>query len=143
MHKRGHAEIRPPVPCRPVSDRVEAAGGVVVRNGQVALVHRPRYDDWTLPKGKLDPGESFEEAAVREVEEETGLRAQLVRELPSTSYEVNGRPKIVRYWLMEIDEAGPFVPNDETDELRWVPLDEALRLLTYDRDRDLLASAGL
>ena len=65
-----------------MSDLIEAAGGVVVRDGQVALVHRPRYDDWTLPKGKLDPGESFEEAALREVEEETGLRAHLVRELP-------------------------------------------------------------
>jgi 8-oxo-dGTP pyrophosphatase MutT (NUDIX family) len=121
-----------------VSDRIEAAGGVVVRDGRVALVHRPRYDDWTLPKGKLDPGESFEEAAVREVEEETGLHSHLLRELPATNYVVNGRPKIVRYWLMEVDSDSPFVPNDETDELRWVPLDEALRLLTYDRDRDVL-----
>jgi 8-oxo-dGTP diphosphatase len=126
-----------------VSDLIEAAGGVVVREGQVALVHRPRYDDWTLPKGKLDPGESFEEAALREVEEETGLRAQLVRELPATHYEVNGRPKIVRYWLMDVDHEGPFVPNDETDALRWVAPDEALRLLTYDRDRDLVAGAGV
>jgi 8-oxo-dGTP diphosphatase len=126
-----------------VSERLEAAGGVVVRDGQVALVHRPRYDDWTLPKGKLDPGESFEEAAVREVEEETGLRGRLVRELPTTNYEVNGRPKIVRYWLMEVDRERPFVPNDETDELRWVPLHEALGVLTYDRDRDLLADARL
>jgi 8-oxo-dGTP pyrophosphatase MutT (NUDIX family) len=126
-----------------VSDRIEAAGGVVVRDGQVALVHRPRYDDWTLPKGKLDTGESFEQAAVREVEEETGLRARLVRELPATTYEVNGRPKIVRYWLMEVADESPFVANDETDELRWVPVDEALRLLSYDRDRELVADAGL
>ena len=126
-----------------MSDRIEAAGGVVVRGGQVALVHRPRYDDWTLPKGKLDPGESFEEAAVREVEEETGVHAHLVRELPPTTYRVGDRPKIVRYWLMEVDDDGPFVPNDETDELRWVPLDEARQLLTYDRDRDLLAEAEL
>lgn len=116
---------------------------MVIRDGRVALVHRPRYDDWTLPKGKLDAGESFEQAAVREVEEETGLRTQLVRELPATNYRVNGRPKIVRYWLMDVDHEGPFAPNAETDELRWVPLDEALRLLTYDRDRDLLAAAGL
>jgi 8-oxo-dGTP pyrophosphatase MutT (NUDIX family) len=125
-----------------VSDPVEAAGGVVVRDGQVALVHRPRYDDWTLPKGKLDPGESVEHAAIREVEEETGLRARLVRELPSTSYEVSGRPKIVRYWLMEVEDEGTFVPNEETDELRWVPLDEARGLLTYVRDRELLAAAA-
>lgn len=124
-----------------MSDRVEAAGGVVVRDGHVALVHRPRYDDWSFPKGKLGPGESFEEAAVREVEEETGLRTHLVRELPSTKYEVAGRPKLVRYWLMEVDQEGPFVPNDETDELRWIALDEALRLLTYDRDRDVLVEA--
>ena len=75
-----------------VSDRVEAAGGVVVRDGKLLLVHRPRYDDWTLPKGKLDPGESFEDAAIREVEEETGLRCSLGRELPSIEYDVNGRP---------------------------------------------------
>ena len=126
-----------------MSDRIEAAGGVVVRDGRVALVHRPRYDDWTLPKGKVDPGESFEQAAVREVEEETGLRAHLVRELQATNYDVKGRPKIVRYWLMEVDDERPFAPNDETDELRWAPLDEALRLLTYDRDRDLVAAAGI
>jgi 8-oxo-dGTP diphosphatase len=126
-----------------VSDRIEAAGGVVVRDGKVALVHRPRYDDWTLPKGKLGRGESFEEAALREVGEETGLRPRLVRELPATNYEVSGRPKIVRYWLMDVEHEGPFVPNDETDQLRWVAPDEALRLLTYDRDRELLAAAGL
>ena len=121
-----------------VSDRVEAAGGVVVRDGQVALVHRPRYDDWTLPKGKLDPGESFEEAAVREVQEETGLRCTLGRELPATEYTVNGRPKIVRYWQMDVDADTGFVSNDETDDLRWLPTDEAMRLLTYERDRDVL-----
>jgi 8-oxo-(d)GTP phosphatase len=77
------------------------------------------------------------------VEEETGLRARLVRELPPTSYDVSGRPKIVRYWLMEVDDATPFVPNDETDELRWVALDEALRLLTYERDRDVLRAVDL
>jgi 8-oxo-dGTP diphosphatase len=126
-----------------VSERVEAAGGVVVRDGEVALVHRPRYDDWTLPKGKLDPGESFEEAAVREVEEETGLRGRLVRELPAAEYEVSGRPKVVRYWLMDVEHEGPFVPNDETDQLRWLAPDEALRLLTYDRDLDVLRAAGL
>jgi 8-oxo-dGTP pyrophosphatase MutT (NUDIX family) len=126
-----------------VSDRIDAAGGVVVRNGEVALVHRPRYDDWTLPKGKVDRGESYEEAAVREVQEETGVRARLVRELPSTNYRVSGRPKVVRYWLMDVEHEGPFTPNDETDQLRWVSPDEALRLLTYDRDRDVLASAGL
>jgi 8-oxo-dGTP diphosphatase len=121
---------------------VRAAGGVVVRDGLVALVHRPRYDDWTLPKGKLDNGESFEEAALREVEEETGLRARLVRELPPVNYEVRGRPKVVRYWLMDVESDGGFVANDEVDEVRWVEPAEARALLTYDRDRDVLAAAA-
>lgn len=125
-----------------MSERVDAGGGVVVSDdGRVLLVHRPRYDDWTFPKGKLDPGESFEDAALREVEEETGVRCSLGRELPATRYEVNGRPKLVRYWLMTPEAETEFVPNDETDELRWVTPEEARRLLTYDRDRDVLAAA--
>jgi 8-oxo-dGTP diphosphatase len=124
-----------------VSARIDAAGGVVVRDGMIALVHRPRYDDWSFPKGKLDPGESFEDAALREVEEETGLRCSLGRELPAIRYEVKGRPKLVRYWLMTPQSDTPFDPNDETDELRWVTTEEARRLLTYDRDRDVLAAA--
>jgi 8-oxo-dGTP diphosphatase len=124
-----------------VSERIEAAGGVVERDGQVLLVHRPRHDDWTLPKGKLDAGESFEDAALREVEEETGLRCTLGRELPSAHYEVGGRPKIVRYWLMNPEGEAPFVPNDETDDLRWLAPEEALALLSYDRDRDVVRAA--
>jgi 8-oxo-dGTP diphosphatase len=122
---------------------VRAAGGVVVRDGRVALVHRPRYDDWTLPKGKLDPGESFEDAALREVDEETGLRARLLRELPSVSYEVKGRPKVVRYWLMEVENDAGFVADDEVDELRWLDPAEAMALLSYDRDREVLTAAAL
>jgi 8-oxo-dGTP diphosphatase len=121
----------------------QAGGGLVVRDGQVAVVHRPRYDDWTLPKGKLDPGESFEDAALREVEEETGLRCRLVRELPAVEYEVRGKPKIVRYWLMEVDSELPFAANDEVDEVRWLRPDEALALLSYERDKDVVAAAGM
>ena len=126
---------------------VEAAGGVVARRGdggtELCVVHRPRYGDWTLPKGKLDPGETFEEAALREVCEETGLRCSLVRELRSThSTDGKGRPKIVRYWLMEV-EGGEFTPNDEVDELRWMTPGEAIAALTYERDRDLIAGSGL
>jgi 8-oxo-dGTP diphosphatase len=115
---------------------VQAAGGVVLRDGRLAVVHRPRYDDWSLPKGKLDPGESFEDAALREVEEETGLRCRLVRELPAVEYEVRGRPKLVRYWAMEVEDETPFAPNDEVDEVRWLEPHEALALLSYDRDRE-------
>jgi 8-oxo-dGTP pyrophosphatase MutT (NUDIX family) len=122
-------------------EQVQAAGGVVVRDALVALVHRPRYDDWTLPKGKLDPGESFEEAAVREVEEETGISARLVRELPATEYSVGGRPKLVRYWLMEAEAVKEFVPNDEVDEILWLPLPDAFAFLTYKRDQDVLRAA--
>jgi 8-oxo-dGTP diphosphatase len=122
-----------------VSERqVEAAGGVVVKDGRVLLVHRPRYDDWTLPKGKLDQGESFEEAALREVREETGLRCTLGRELARTEYrDHKSRPKVVRYWLMEVED-GDFEPNDEVDEVRWLEAGEAARELTYERDRALL-----
>jgi 8-oxo-dGTP diphosphatase len=122
----------------PVSERIDAAGGVVVRDGRVLLVHRPRYDDWTFPKGKLDPGESFEDAALREVEEETGVRCSFVHELPATRYEVRGRPKLVRYWLMAPESEAEFVPNDETDEIRWATPEEARGLLSYDHDRELL-----
>jgi 8-oxo-dGTP diphosphatase len=119
---------------------VEAAGGVIVRDGRVAVVHRPKYDDWSLPKGKLDPGESFEEAAVREVEEETGLRCELGAELPSTHYrDSKGRPKVVRYWQMTPVE-GEFSTTEEVDELRWLEPAEAARLVTYDRDRELVES---
>jgi 8-oxo-dGTP diphosphatase len=119
---------------------VEAAGGAVLRDGRVAVVHRPKYDDWSLPKGKLDRGESFEEAAVREVEEETGLRCELGAELPSTRYQDSkGRPKVVRYWQMTPVE-GEFRPTGEVDELRWLEPPEAARLLTYDRDREVVES---
>jgi 8-oxo-dGTP diphosphatase len=130
----------PPASVAVVSQRVEAAGGVVVRDGEVLLVHRPRYDDWTFPKGKLDPDEAFEDAALREVEEETGVRCSLGRELPSSEYEVDGRPKLVRYWLMTPSGETAFEPNDETDDVRWVTPDEARRMLSYDRDRDVLAA---
>jgi 8-oxo-dGTP diphosphatase len=114
---------------------VLAAGGVVRRGGDVLLVHRPKYDDWTLPKGKLDKGETFEQAALREVEEETGLVCELGDEVSSTTYEDrNGKVKLVRYWEMTV-VGGGFEPNDEVDELRWLPPDEARELLTYPRDK--------
>jgi 8-oxo-dGTP diphosphatase len=123
---------------------VRAAGGVVVRDGGVALVHRPRYDDWSLPKGKRDPGETDEQCAVREVEEETGLRCHLVRELLPTRYtDRRGRLKVVRYWLMQPRAERPFVANDEIDELVWFAPDEALERLTYPHDGEVVANVLL
>lgn len=121
------------------ADELRAAGGLVVREGLVCLVHRPKYDDWSLPKGKLDPGEEFEEAALREVEEETGLRCRLKEELEEVRYrDAKGRPKVVRYWLMEVIGDSGFTPDREVDELRWVGPDQAISLLSYDHDRELV-----
>ena len=125
-----------------VPRRIEAAGGVVIRDGKVAVVHRDRYDDWSLPKGKLDKGESFEQAALREVLEETGLQVELGDELEPVSYvDQKGRPKVVRYWLMEV-VGGEFQANDEVDELRWLAPAEAVGLLSYPHDRDLVGSVA-
>ena len=117
-----------------------AAGGVVVRkDGRVAVIHRPRYDDWSLPKGKLEPDETFEAGALREVEEETGIRGRIVGELPSVSYrDRKGRDKLVRWYRMDVDDADEFAPNDEVDELRWLTPDAALALVSYGHDRELL-----
>jgi 8-oxo-dGTP diphosphatase len=121
------------------SAEVLAAGGVVVREGCVALVHRPRYDDWSLPKGKLDKGEEFEDAALREVREETGIRCKLGRHLGDTTYKDHKeREKLVRYFEMH-PEDGEFTPNDEVDELRWVPIREAADGLSYEFDRELVS----
>jgi 8-oxo-dGTP pyrophosphatase MutT (NUDIX family) len=124
---------------------VRAAGGVVIRQGndgtEVLLVHRPKYDDWGFPKGKARPGESDEECALREVEEETGLRCALEDELLSTSYtDSHGRPKVVRYWLMRPLE-GAFEPHEEIDEVRWLPPAAAAAALSYERDREILLAA--
>ena len=121
-----------------VARTIEAAGGVVERDGLIAVVHRPRYDDWSLPKGKLDKNESSERAALREVLEETGLSCQLGEELEPVSYTDNrGRPKVVRYWRMEVVE-GDFVETDEVDELRWLKPQDAIELLSYAHDRELI-----
>ena len=121
-----------------MTDVVRAAGGVVEQDGRVLLVHRPRYDDWTFPKGKALPDESDEETALREVEEETGLRCELGDELPATSYvDSKGRPKRVRYWRMR-PVAGEFAPHDEVDEIAWVSPADAAERLTYVRDLTLL-----
>jgi 8-oxo-dGTP diphosphatase len=123
---------------------IRAAGGLVVRERgdgtDVLVVHRPRYDDWSFPKGKAEPGETDEECAVREVEEETGLRCELDRELASTSYvDSHGRRKRVRYWLMHPVD-GRLTFAHEVDDAVWASADEARALLSYDRDLSVLDS---
>ena len=127
---------------------VLAAGGVVWRRDrdgglEVVLVHRPRYDDWSLPKGKLDPGETDEEAALREVEEETSLVAVLGPELPTTTYlDRSGKTKRVRYWAMTVRSGAPMAAN-EVDAAEWVPIGEAAERISYERDVGVLrALAG-
>jgi 8-oxo-dGTP diphosphatase len=123
-----------------VTDEIRAAGGVVVHEGRIAVVHRPRYDDWSLPKGKLDPGETWEQAAVREIEEECGLRCRLEDELEPAHYTVRGTPKTVRWWRMTVVEDLGIHPDDEVDELRWVTPAEAIVLLDYEQDMRLIRS---
>lgn len=122
---------------------VLAAGGVVWRRDragglEVVLVHRPRYDDWSLPKGKLDAGETDEEAAVREVEEETCVVGRLGAELPTITYlDRSGKQKRVRYWAMTVESGSPGAAN-EVDRAEWVPMAEATRRLSYEHDRSVL-----
>jgi 8-oxo-dGTP diphosphatase len=137
---RGELEIGDEKP------EISAAGGVVLRRGddgkpRVAVIHRPKYMDWSLPKGKLERGEGWKEASLREVEEEIGYRCEAGVELPPVSYlDRKGRRKLVRYWLMEPIEGG-FEPDGEVDELRWLTRREADELLTYEHDRELVHKA--
>ena len=127
---------------------IEAAGGVVTRPGptgdfEVLVVHRPRYDDWSLPKGKLDPGETPARGAYREVLEETGVECEVGASLPPHRYEDrHGRPKVVHWFAMTPRAEHPRTDDEEVDEVRWVSPAEAADLLTYDADRALVAAVG-
>jgi 8-oxo-dGTP pyrophosphatase MutT (NUDIX family) len=121
---------------------IQAAGGLVVRRHggvlQITVVHRPAQEDWSFPKGKLENGETYEEAARREVQEETGMACRLLSFVGHVEYtDRKGRPKVVAYWVMAA-EAGAFKVNEEVDELRWLDLPTAGQLLSYERDRELL-----
>jgi 8-oxo-dGTP diphosphatase len=126
---------------RPIT-RVRAAGGIVVRRARkgpkVLLIHRPGYNDWSFPKGKVDKGETFKQAALREVVEETGYHCTVHKpRLASLQYyDGSGRSKEVRYWIMTVD-SGKFVPNKEVDEIDWVRLNKVESKLSYSRDRRL------
>jgi 8-oxo-dGTP pyrophosphatase MutT (NUDIX family) len=134
------------VPADGDRELVRAAGGVPWRQAgdgslEVLLIHRPRYDDWSFPKGKLDPGETWEQAALREVWEETGFVVALEGELAGTEYrDRHGHAKRVRYWSMTVGTDNGLEAGDEVDERRWARPDEATRLLSYDRDRAVLES---
>jgi 8-oxo-dGTP diphosphatase len=141
VEERGRAQA--PVVAALIPE-VRAAGGVVARQvspAEIIVIHRPKYDDWTLPKGKAERGESDEDCAIREVQEETGLRCKLGEELPTIRYrDRRDRFKEVRYWAMEPLDGTIQEGNDEVDEVRWLPIDQALQLLTYVHDREVVAA---
>jgi 8-oxo-dGTP pyrophosphatase MutT (NUDIX family) len=127
---------------------IRAAGGVVCRSGpsdetEIAIIHRPVYDDWTLPKGKVEPDETPEECALREVREETGFKCELLRPLGCTAYvDRRGRDKLACYWVMKVLR-GSFRPGIEVDKLVWLTVDQAVKRLTYPRDKTLLQQQAL
>ena len=128
-------------------ERIEAGGGVIVDMSKgkprYLLIHRPRYDDWSFPKGKLDSGEKHRDAALREVKEETGLVCDVLAKLSPVNYITpNGNPKRVKYWLMEA-RSGKFVRNDEVDAVTWVKRSQAMSLLTHVHDQAVLVEAHL
>lgn len=123
---------------------IEAAGGILWRRAdggpaELAVIHRPRHQDWSLPKGKRDRGESWQETALREVLEETACRAEIERFAGGTIYTVKGRPKVVLFWHMAVTEEGSFEPNDEVDQVVWLTPVAALERLDYATERQLLA----
>jgi 8-oxo-dGTP pyrophosphatase MutT (NUDIX family) len=126
----------------PEADVIEAAGGLLWRDSprgsELLVVHRARYGDWTLPKGKRQPGERWQEAAVREVREETGCQAQVTGFAGSVSYSVRGVPKVVLFWHMTPIGNSDFHPSEEVAEVHWLTLEKAIERLTYPGERSLL-----
>jgi 8-oxo-dGTP pyrophosphatase MutT (NUDIX family) len=126
---------------------MRAAGGIVFRRSrsgetEVAVIHRPEYDDWTLPKGKIEPDESPEDCALREVREETGFRCSLVGPVGCTAYvDRRGRGKVACYWLMEV-RGGRFKPGAEVDRLVWLTVPAAVKRLSYGHDQTLVQQPG-
>jgi 8-oxo-dGTP diphosphatase len=130
----------------PGRDRIRAAGVVLLRHTgefpEVLVVHRPRYDDWSLPKGKLEPGEQEIHAAIRECDEETGFQAVLGPRLPSLRYDVDGIPKRVDFWAARASSDEGFIPGPEIDAISWVPVNSSPNSLTHESEADLVARAA-
>jgi len=121
---------------------IQAGGGLVWRQSgdgvEIAVIHRPSYDDWTFPKGKLRKGETWEQAALREVEEETNCLARLEDFAGCNCYHFEDRPKVVLYWHMQLLQDGGFIPGEEVDQLEWLSVELALNKLSYEGERQLL-----
>ncbi len=126
---------------------IEAAGGILWRRrggmAELAVIHRPKHQDWSLPKGKRDPGESWQQTALREVLEETGCEAEIGRFATGTIYTVRGRPKVVLFWHMTVTSEVPFTPNAEVDKLEWMTPEAALERLDYATERRLLSREAI
>jgi len=121
---------------------IQAAGGIIWKvedqQKKLAIVHRHKHKDWSLPKGKLDPGETWKKAALREVLEETGCVGKIKSYAGSISYVLNGKPKIVLFWHMHIKEVAAEKMNGEVDEIRWLTVEEALEIMDYEDEKDLI-----
>jgi 8-oxo-dGTP pyrophosphatase MutT (NUDIX family) len=121
---------------------IQAAGGIIWKiegnEKKLAVVHRHKHNDWSLPKGKVDPGESWKEAALREVLEETGCVGKIKKYAGSISYQLDGKPKVVLFWHMHIKSTKKEKMNGEVDEVRWLTVDQAVELLNYDDEINLI-----
>lgn len=140
LWRPGHGEVSP-TGSNPGSKSAKSAAKSVARSIEIAVIHRPRYDDWSLPKGKVDPGETAPVAAVREVDEETGHRCHLGRYLTTITYPIDQGVKKVHYWAAR-SLAGEFTPNHEVDEMIWLPVADAMKRLDYAPDRKILRQFG-
>ena len=124
---------------------IKAAGGILWKKSgskkAIAIIHRKRYDDWSLPKGKLHPGETWQEAALREVGEETGCRGAIVQYAGSFTYILEDRPKVVQIWHMDVVKHEQALMNGEVDQIRWLTVDEAVQLIDYEDEKELLLNA--
>lgn len=137
-----HAKFRRTKLTKKKNSVIQAAGGIIWKTEgkekKLAVVHRHKHKDWSLPKGKVDPGEGWKKAALREVLEETGCVGKITKYAGSISYILDGIPKVVMFWHMDIKSSEPDKMNGEVDEVRWLSVDEAIKILDYDDEIDLI-----